>query len=300
MVKVAVLGLGAMGSRMARNILRAGHETHVWNRSPERGADLVADGARMADTPRAAAAGADLVLSCLRDDEASTQVWLDPVSGAVAGLQADAVAIESSTVSLDHVHRLSAAVATRGNRFLDAPVVGSRPQAEAAQLVHLVGGDADAIAAARPCLDAVGARIIHAGAVGHGTALKLAVNTMFATQVAALAEVLAALEKQGVPLTAGAEAFGSLPVCSPAAKAAAQSMAAETFAPLFPADLVEKDLGYALAAMQGHGPVTTAVRDVFRTMRAQGLGADNLTGAIQLYRDTAPRDAKRAIQGARP
>jgi 3-hydroxyisobutyrate dehydrogenase len=99
MVDVAVLGLGAMGSRMASNLLKAGHRVVVWNRTPGAAKALVEVGARQAQSPKEAAAGAAFVIAMLRDDEASRQVWLDPESGALAGMERGSVAIESSTLS---------------------------------------------------------------------------------------------------------------------------------------------------------------------------------------------------------
>src|ERR1700761_3541667 len=141
MTKIAVLGLGAMGSRMAANLLKAGHQVTVWNRTPDVAAALVAAGAKQVLTPREAAMGADFVIAMVRDDEASRTIWLAPETGALAGLAKDAIAIESSTLSPSWVRELGGVVAKKGVAFLEAPVAGSRPQAEAGQLVYLVGGN---------------------------------------------------------------------------------------------------------------------------------------------------------------
>ena len=138
----------------------------------------------------AAAAGADVVFTMVTDDAAARQVWLDEAAGALHGLKPGAIAIESSTVTPAFVRELAARVAAREARFLDAPVAGSRPQAEAGQLVFMVGGEAGTIAAARPLLEVLGARVIPVGTAGQGAVLKLAVNTLFAAQLASLAELL--------------------------------------------------------------------------------------------------------------
>jgi 3-hydroxyisobutyrate dehydrogenase-like beta-hydroxyacid dehydrogenase len=139
MTKVTVLGLGAMGSRMAANLLKAGHAVTVWNRSPAK--TLVTAGAQLAASPKAAAQGADFVIAMVRDDDASRDLWLSPETGAFAGLSQGAVAIESSTLTANWARTLGEEAKQRGLTFLEAPVAGSRPQAEAAQLVYFVGGD---------------------------------------------------------------------------------------------------------------------------------------------------------------
>ncbi len=154
--KVTFLGLGAMGSRMAANLVQAGYAVTVWNRSPRATEPLAAQGARVAETPLTAAQGAAFVISMVTDDAASAAVWLDPTVGALAGLDAGAVAIESSTVTPGWIDTLSAAVTGRGAQFIEAPVSGSLPQAEARQLVVLAGGEPGAFDAAAPILSAMG------------------------------------------------------------------------------------------------------------------------------------------------
>lgn len=296
---VAVLGLGAMGSRLAARLLAAGHAVTVWNRSADAAAPLVAQGAAAAASPRAAVAGAGVVIAMLRDDEASRRVWLAAEDGALAGLPAGCIAIESSTLTLAWVGELAAAMAARGVGFLDAPVAGSRPQAEAGQLIHLVGGEAAVLDAARPVLAALGGAIHHAGAVGQGALLKLAVNTLFAVQVAAMAELVALLRHASPDAARLVDLLGATPVCSPAAKGAAASMLAGGFAPMFPVALVEKDLGYFEAAAPGAMPVAQAARARFQEAIAAGLGGLHLTAVARLGHGGLMRSPQRrfAAQG---
>jgi 3-hydroxyisobutyrate dehydrogenase len=193
-MRIAVLGLGAMGSRMAARLLGAGHQVSVYNRSAGPAHDLVAAGAVAGKTPRAAAEGAEIVIAMVRDNEASRAIWCDEQDGALRGFGAGAIAIESSTLTPGWVRELGAEVQQAGARFLDAPVVGSRPQADAGQLIHLVGGDADIFDRAKGVLSALGGAAHHVGPVGAGARLKLAVNALFGVQVAALAELLALLK----------------------------------------------------------------------------------------------------------
>lgn len=286
MMKIAILGLGAMGSRMASRLLSVGHDVTVYNRTQGRDTPLVAAGAKKAATPRAAVAGAEAVIVVVRDDDASRAVWLDAETGALAGLAAGALAIESSTLTPAFVVELGEAIAKHGAFFLDAPVVGSRPQADAGQVIHLVGGDAATLARATPVLAAIGGAVHHAGPVGAGATMKLAVNTLFGAQVAVLAEMLGFLGRSDIALDKAAAILGALPVTSPAAKGAAGLMLAAADAPLFPVDLVEKDFGYTLAAARAHHldlPVTTAVRTLFADAKAEGLGEANLTAVWRMF-----------------
>jgi len=283
---IAFLGLGAMGSRMATRLLTAGHRVVVWNRSPEAAAPLVAAGATAADTPREAVTGAAFVFAMLRDDVASRAVWTDAADGALAGLAAGALAIECSTLSVAWVRELAVLAGGRGAAFLDAPLAGSRPQAEAGALIFLAGGDAADLARAAPVLRCMGSAVHHAGPNGAGAMVKLAINALLGVQAAAMAELIGLLRRSGLDVAHAVEIIGATPVCSPAAKVAAAAMLAGNFAPLFPVALVEKDFDYLLraaAAGAARLPVSAAVRGVMADAIAQGFGADNITGIARLY-----------------
>jgi 3-hydroxyisobutyrate dehydrogenase len=286
MHKIAFLGLGAMGSRMAVHLAQAGYPLTVWNRSPRNLDQWRSLGATVADTPRAAAEGADVVISMLTDDNASQAVWNDAGGGALAGLRQEALAIEISTVSPSRVQALAQDVAARGARFLDAPVSGSLPQAEARQLVFFVGGDTVAFDQAKPILERMGGAIHHLGPVGRGIAFKLAVNELLAVQVAAWAEVLGSLAKAGVAVPQAVEVLSKLPVASPAAVNVGNLIARQDFEPRFTNALVAKDLRYAVEDAQRLGaglPLAQAAREVFEAACAAGLGERNMSAAAKLY-----------------
>ena len=273
-MKITILGQGAMGSRMADRLEAAGHAVTRWNRS----------GAQQ--TPRAAVAGAELVLAMLRDDDASRCVWLDNADGALAAMDAGAVAVESSTLTVDLVRELGQRAAARSIAFLDAPVLGSRPQAEAGQLIHLVGGELAVLDSIRPVLAAMGASQLHAGPVGAGAALKLVANALFGVQVALVAELLGRLPALGLEPALALELLGQTPVLSLAAKGASALMLAGRDDPLFPVDLVAKDFDYALQSAADAMPLTAAAADVFARAVDAGLGNRNLTVVERLYRVT--------------
>jgi 3-hydroxyisobutyrate dehydrogenase len=287
MSRIAFLGLGAMGSRMAPHLIKAGHDVVVWNRSPGPIDAAVALGARSAATPRDAAEGAGFVLSMLTDDAASEAVWMTADTGALAALDKDAIAVEISTVSPDWVKRLAAAVEARGARLLDAPVVGSLAQAEAAQLILLAGGAEADFAAARPVLGCIAGTVHHVGPCSQGTVMKLAANALLAIQIAGIAETLAALERSGITPKRAMAIIGSLPVMSPAGNGFAGLMVAEDFAPRFTAALIAKDLRYAAADAAAHEariPMLEAARSVFDDLCDRGFGGENISAAMKAFR----------------
>ncbi len=286
MSRITVLGMGAMGSRIAANLLQQSHEVTVWNRSAERTLPLVKLGAIAASTPRTAARNAEFVVAMVRDDEASRQVWLEAETGALKGMSEGAIAIESSTLTVEWTRQLEQQCQAQGIDFLDAPVAGSRPQAEVAQLIYLVGGKKVAFNKAQPVLSKLGSAVHYAGSAGSGMAVKLAVNTLFGIQAAAMSELINFMQRCGVESNQAVDMLTATPVCSPAAKALAEGMLTRSFAPLFPIELVEKDLSYLTVtaqAKQADIPMGDAARQVFEKALAQGYGADNITGVAQLY-----------------
>jgi 3-hydroxyisobutyrate dehydrogenase len=285
--KIAMLGLGAMGSRVAQNLIGAGHLLTVYNRTKAAAQPLVDRGAVYAVTPRAAVENADIAICMVTDDVASRQIWLDPETGAMSGLRKDAIAIESSTLTIDWTKELATEIVQHGSDFLDIPVVGSRPQAEAGKLIYLAGGEAESLDRVRSVLlDAGSATVHHIGAVGKGMAMKLAVNALFGIQVAGLAELLGFLSQTGITPKQAMTFLGELPVTSLAAKVAGSLMVANDRAPLFPIELVEKDFRYAIQAARSENrsmPVSTAIHHIYQEAIAQGYGGENITGIDRLF-----------------
>jgi 3-hydroxyisobutyrate dehydrogenase len=285
--KIAILGCGAMGSRMAQNLLNANYPVVVYNRTAAKVQSLIDRGALYAATPKAAAAQAEIVISMVTDDDVSRSIWLDPETGALSGLQQDQIAIESSTLTIGWTKELANTIEQRGAIFLDAPVVGSRPQVEAGKLIYLVGGKAEILEQVQPILLSAGGAIVqHFGAIGQGMAMKLAVNTLFGVQVAALAEILGLLDKQGINSVRAMACLGELPVTSLAAKMAGSLMVANNHAPLFPIGLVEKDFRYVMQTAQTENaaiPVATAIHHIYQEAIDKGFGNNNITGVVQLF-----------------
>ncbi len=285
MSKIAVMGVGAMGSRMAARWLDAGHAVTVFNRSRGRVDPLVAAGATAAVSAREAAAQADVVVSMVTDDDAAHAVWLDPSHGALAAVRPGAVVVESSTVTPQWPRTLAEQAARVGVEFVEAPVAGSRPQAEQGQLIVFAGGEAAALRRVEPILRQVAGTIHHVGPVGRGAQLKLAINTSFAAQVVVLAELLQVLEGQGLPPADAMEVLGGLPVTSAAMRGVGALIAADRHAPMFPIDLVVKDLRYFVAQGEGTAatPAARCVLQRFEAAAQAGLGEHNITAIARWY-----------------
>ncbi|MDJ1016567.1 MAG: NAD(P)-dependent oxidoreductase [Paracoccaceae bacterium] len=263
MTKIAFLGLGAMGRRMAGRLAAAGHEVIGWNRTP-----VELDGLTIAGSIEEAVSGAELVMSMVTDDGASEAVW----NAALPAMAYDALAVEASTVSPGRI----AALAGSGVRFIDAPVAGSRPQAEAGELVFLAGGSEADVEAFRPIADTMGKAVLHAGATGKGIALKMIVNALLAVQTAAMKELLAYAEAQGMNAGATMDLLAPVPVVSPAAAFVGKQIVSGAHDPMFTVDLLVKDLGYLLDGA-ADAPVMAEVRAAFQAAQSRGHGDRHIT-----------------------
>jgi len=215
MARVALIGLGRMGSGIARRLLDYGHELRVFNRTAARAGALARHGATQCTTPREACDGADAVVSMVADDQASRAIWYGPGGTLAAQFAPGAFAIECSTLSYDWVLELSASAKHRGLRYLDSPVTGLPESAAAGELTLLLGADLEDLNAARPLLSSFSKSILHFGRVGTGTAYKLLVNMLGAVQIASAAETMAIAEKVGLDLRMVAEALATGQAASP-------------------------------------------------------------------------------------
>ncbi len=288
MARIALLGLGRMGSGMASRLLATGHDLVVWNRTPGRSAGLVERGARLARTPAEAGADADAVVAMVSDDEGSRAVWLGP-DGVLAGrLRPGTLAVECSTLSYDWVLELATAARDAGLRYIDAPVTGLPDAAAGGQLTLLVGAASDDLVAARAVLDSLAADVLHFGPVGTGTAYKLIVNLMGAVQIAGAAEGLALAERAGLDLDQVASALAGGQAASPqVVRNSRRMVAADHDEVVFSGRLRHKDTAYAmrLAARLGlAAPFGQVALSGLQALLASGLGDVNESAVIEVAR----------------
>lgn len=273
-LSVGFLGLGVMGGGMAARIADAGISVSVWNRNRERALPLESRGARIVETPRDAARGADVVISMVADDVASRSVWLGPV-GAVAGLKAGALAIESSTVSPDWILELGSAITAHAGDLIDAPVTGSKTQAASGQLLFLVGGPVEAFERAKAVFSVMGRDAVHIGPLSAGARLKLINNFMCGVQAASLAESIALIERSGLDLDTSLKVLSTGAPGSPVVGAVGPRMATRNYAVNFGLPLMHKDLSYAIAEGAKHGvTLSTAKAALGHFERGMNAGLD--------------------------
>ena len=287
--RIAFLGLGIMGSGMAGRLLDAGFEVTVYNRSAARAQPLAARGAAVADSPRAAAAAADIVFSMVADDTASSALW-DGELGAMRGAPRGAVLVECSTVTVARIGELADAAERAGCALVDAPVTGSKAQAAAGELVFLVGASTDALARIRPALQAMGKAIEHLGPVGSGALVKLINNFLAGVQAASLAEAIAIIERSSLDRDRALSAIVNGSPGSPVMKTLAARIMADDFSPNFYLRLLAKDMGYAIAEGESRGvPMATAATalGILRGAMEHGDGDRDMAAVVRQYRAAA-------------
>jgi 3-hydroxyisobutyrate dehydrogenase-like beta-hydroxyacid dehydrogenase len=270
-MKLAFIGLGRMGTPMARNLLRAGHEVAVYNRTREKAEPLAADGARVADSIAAAARGADAILSMLSDDPAVRSVVFGE-DGLAAAIGRDAVHVSHSTISTALARELAAA----GHAYISAPVFGRPEAAEAKELIVVAAGAPAQIERCHPIFDAIGRQTVVAGdQPWQANAVKLCGNFMIASMLEAFGEAYAVMRKAGVDPHIFLDAMNGL-FASPVYANYGAIIADERFQPAgFTAKLGLKDAKLALAAAEECGapmPMASLIRDHLIAALAHGQG----------------------------
>jgi 3-hydroxyisobutyrate dehydrogenase-like beta-hydroxyacid dehydrogenase len=288
--RVALIGLGLMGRPMGRNLLRAGFPLVVWNRSKDKAEDLVRSGARLAATPREAAAQADVLITIVSDPPALESVLWD-ADGALDGLRPGSVLVDSSTVSPELARRVAAACAERGVDFLDAPVTGGTWGAEKGELVFMVGGKAEVLERVRPVLAVMGQRFFLLGPNGAGQTVKLGMNLLLALEVDALVEALALVTAAGVPAERMIEVVQSSMGRSPLLDVKAPLILKNEFPASFPLRLMHKDLSLALELAHQQGtplPAATAAYATFTAVKDASTDDPDFAAIARFWRKPRP------------
>ena len=285
---VAWIGLGALGSPMADNLLTAGFPLTVYNRRRGREEPLAARGARRADSPAEAAAGAELIAVCVSDDAAVEAVLFgaDPGAGVVAGARPGSLVIDCSTIAPATSRRLAQRLTEHGLGYLDAPVTGGTEGARAGTLSVLVGGCASDLERARPLLACVGGRLSHFGPVGAGQAAKAVNQVLVAGSYAAVAEGLALARRLELPLEPLVEALKGGAAGSWALEHRSGAMIRGAFPLGFRLALHRKDLAIALAEAAAAGlelPVSERVAGLQDDLLAAGWGDEDVAALARWF-----------------
>jgi 3-hydroxyisobutyrate dehydrogenase/2-hydroxy-3-oxopropionate reductase len=288
MTTFAFVGLGQMGLPMAGRLLDAGHDLVVWNRTPERAASLVERGARLAASPAGAAREAEAVFTMLATPDALEQVVFGP-DGLAEGMAEDAhTLIEMSTVGPDMIREL-------GDRLpvdlIDAPVLGSIPQATEGTLKIFVGADQDLADEWMPVLEAFG-RPVHMGPPGSGAAMKLVTNSILGALMSGLAEALTLADAFALDQSAVLDILAESPI-GVTVKSKRALIESGRFPPNFKLSLATKDLRLVTGTAQNAGlqlPLAMAARAWFELSEAEGLGSYDYSAVTARARNRPVKD----------
>jgi 3-hydroxyisobutyrate dehydrogenase len=283
---IALLGLGTMGSGMARNLLKADYPLTVYNRDAAKAAPLRELGAQVARTPKAAVRDADVIISMVSDDHASRAVWQDD-AGAFAGVSLGALVIESSTLSVGWVQQWAEEARAHGCDPIDAPVTGSKPQAAAGELLFLAGGTNDALERARPIFAPMSRGVVHVGPTGSGALLKLINNFMCAVQAVSLAEAITLIERSGLNRATALDVLLNGAPGSPMVKTITGRINSGDYTPNFVMRLMAKDLAYAHHEGAQRGVALDTASTALHTFEkaiAQGYGERDLAAVVESLR----------------
>lgn len=267
-MRVGFLGLGIMGGSMAANLVKAGHDVTVWNRS----AGKQVTGAKPAASPREAAAGAEVIWICVSDTAAVEEV-LFGAEGAIESLAKGAIVVDSSTISPSASLKFAERIRQRGGDFLDAPVTGSKIGAAEGTLIFIVGGKAETIEKVRPLFNAMGKTVLHMGENGKGLAAKLGMNLMIALIYQGFAEALTLATKLGVEERKLFSLIQSSMVRSGVVDYKMPFIEKRDFSANFPLRLMHKDIRLMLEAAKENGvelPGLDTVNRIYDEAETQG------------------------------
>jgi HAD superfamily hydrolase (TIGR01450 family) len=299
MTAAAVVGLGAMGSRIAARLVAAGHQVIVWNRSAEKTGPLTVVGAVTAASPAEAASRADVLITMVADPAALRAVTEGP-GGVAAGAGASLTVVEMSTVGPAAVVRL-AAVLPPATGLLDAPVLGSRAEAESGSLVIFAGGPAQLVERVSPCLSALGS-VLHVGSLGAGAAAKLVANATLFSTLGALGEAIALARGLGLSAEAAYRVLAATPLGGQAERRRAVIDAGE-YPPRFPLTLAGKDarlIADAAAAARVDLRLTAAAGTWLAEAEQAGRGDRDYTVMLKTILRGRDNDLPRPQRDARP
>jgi len=290
-MRIAFLGLGIMGSRMAANLVRAGFETAVWNRTAATAEAFCAQHpeARRAAIPADAADGAEVIVTMVVDGPQVRRVLLGE-DGVVTGASPGTLVVDCSTIGPAAAREIGGELAAYEIELLDAPVTGSSPRAEDGTLTIMAGGGAEAFARARPVLEAMGEVIVHAGPLGHGQMVKVINNAVAATNAAVVGEALLVAARAGVDLDALTQVMAAGSGGSTMLTLKGPAMREHDYTTLFKLEHMLKDVRLCLEEGQAIGApfqFAALTREILTAGHGRGLGEADFAALIEVLEGTA-------------
>jgi len=293
-MRVAFLGLGIMGRSMAANLVKAGHEVSVWNRSA--GKDV--EGARTAVSPAEAAEGAEVVWMCVSDTKAVEGLLSGP-TGVEKVLDQGMIVADSSTISPSATLQFAERARSRGATWVDAPMTGSKIAAESGNLIFMVGADDASLARLQPLFQAMGKQVFHMGETGKGQATKLVMNLQIALIYEGFAEALTLAAKLGVSVEKLLPLIMASMVKSGVVEYKAPFILKRDFSPNFPLRLMLKDIRLALDAAKESRvrlPGLEAVEEVYDVAAEEGQQDLDYAATLTLLEKWAGVEVKAAVR----
>src|ERR671917_2824372 len=287
--RVGFIGLGIMGKPMAKNLMDAGYDLTVHNRSPQKAQELGEQGATVAESPRGVAHDSDIVVTMLPDSPQVREV-VTGEEGVLEGINEGSLLIDMSTISPVVTEEIAEAVKEKGPTMLDAPVSGGDVGAIEGTLSIMVGGDEGDFERARPLFGAMGKTVTHVGGSGAGQVVKAANQIVVALTIEAVSEALVLGSKAGVNPEKILEVLSGGLAGNKVMEVKREKMLDHSFDPGFRVELHHKDLGIALAAGREHGvtlPVTAIVDQMLEALKAKGRGDRDHSAILTLIEEGA-------------
>jgi 2-hydroxy-3-oxopropionate reductase len=286
---VGFIGLGIMGKPMAKNLIEAGHELVVYNRTPKKAEELAGAGAVVAASPREVAEQSDVVVTMLPDSPQVEEVLVGE-EGVFEGVKEGALIVDMSTISPVITEELAARAKEKGASMLDAPVSGGDVGAIEGTLSIMVGGSDEDFQRARPLFEAMGKTVTHVGGSGAGQVVKAANQIVVALTIEAVSEALVLGSKAGVAPEKILDVLGGGLAGNKVMEVKREKMLTHSFDPGFRIELHHKDLGIALAAGREYGvtlPVTAIVDQMLQNLRMRGRGDRDHSALLTLIEDSS-------------
>ncbi len=274
-----------MGSRMAANLLRAGHELVVYNRTQAKADELVANGAVRAKSAEDVARQCRLVFTMLSTPEAVEETAVGP-EGFLRVLPGNSLWVDCSTVNPSFTKKMAHHARKMGQRFLDAPVSGSLMPAEKGELIFLVGGDQKDLEQVRKLLDVMGKNVVHVGENSQGASMKMVINMLLAQAMAAFSESLRLGTSLGISEDVLCQTLLNTPAAAPFLKLKQDKLLNRKFPPEFPLEWMHKDLHLASISAYEQNvalPSLHITKELFAQAKQQGFGEEDLSAIYRMY-----------------
>ena len=284
-MKIGFIGMGIMGSRMASNLQQQGHELIIFNRTEDKVSHLVANGALSVATPVGVAQQVTIIFTMLAHPDAVREVALSN-NGFLNILQAGSLWIDCSTVNPTFSRQMAAIAVQRQIKFIDAPVGGSKIQAEQKELVFLVGAEQKNLANCRNLLECMGKRIVHVGEPGMGNALKLVINLLLGISMAGFAEAMVLGEAWGISSEMLLKVLIGSPVVAPFLASKQEKLQQSQYEAEFPLQWMQKDLQMvAIAGYESNVPLPLAntTKEIYQQAIQQGLGQQDFAAIYDFW-----------------